>query len=275
MEYPTWYMQVYGVSQFPKSERDYWDRVREYVIEHDGLRCQACRKKGKRREFTVHHIIPRIKGGSDELENLITLHYDCHDYVETMEYQTRSEVINSTIGKSKFELTQAKYQNNTDIPVGVIVPIDEIPHEGADAKIVCPCGIIHRRIQSSIGVTINSVACICGKSAIYQDGEWIWKDRYIKPPAETKHEKAVEALKPRKPREKQPQPEIIEFREGEKYSHSIVVCPVCKTAIMFWKPKFRFSGAKCSCGCQAEYRNGVFMWHGLMPSYQEDIYHEE
>ena len=49
---------------------------REAVLHRDNYTCQCCGKKNCRLE--VHHIVFRRNGGSDSLENLITLCEDCH-----------------------------------------------------------------------------------------------------------------------------------------------------------------------------------------------------
>lgn len=53
--------------------------AREHALVRDKYTCQCCGKKSCGLE--VHHIIYRSKGGSDSLENLITLCEDCHKAV--------------------------------------------------------------------------------------------------------------------------------------------------------------------------------------------------
>jgi hypothetical protein len=57
-----------------------WYVIRRQVLERDHYTCQRCgmlEKKGDR-SLHVHHIIPVIKGGSDELDNLISVCHKCH-----------------------------------------------------------------------------------------------------------------------------------------------------------------------------------------------------
>jgi hypothetical protein len=51
--------------------------VRRAVLERDGHRCRAagCRSS---RFLSVHHVVPREAGGSNDVENLITLCSGCH-----------------------------------------------------------------------------------------------------------------------------------------------------------------------------------------------------
>lgn len=49
--------------------------IREEVLKRDGY---ACRKCGSKENLQIHHIKYRSKGGSDDLNNLITLCEFCH-----------------------------------------------------------------------------------------------------------------------------------------------------------------------------------------------------
>lgn len=66
-----------------------WRALRQRVYERDGWTCQDCgvkclgakdaRAKGKKqRRIQAHHVVPRRLGGTDELENLVTLCVICH-----------------------------------------------------------------------------------------------------------------------------------------------------------------------------------------------------
>jgi len=46
------------------------------VLSRDGYRCTTC---GATRDLHVHHIVPRREGGPDELSNLVTLCFTCHE----------------------------------------------------------------------------------------------------------------------------------------------------------------------------------------------------
>jgi len=49
--------------------------IRSKILLRDHFRCQEC---GYFKHLEVHHIIPRSKGGSDDLTNLVTLCQRCH-----------------------------------------------------------------------------------------------------------------------------------------------------------------------------------------------------
>jgi len=53
--------------------------LRERVFLRDGYVCQWCMAPGGR--LDPHHILPRGRGGKDELDNLISLHRQCHRYI--------------------------------------------------------------------------------------------------------------------------------------------------------------------------------------------------
>jgi len=59
--------------QYPSN----WDDIRKERLELDGYQCQNCGTK--RRVLHIHHKVPLSKGGSNDLENLITLCNDCHE----------------------------------------------------------------------------------------------------------------------------------------------------------------------------------------------------
>lgn len=58
-----------------------WPRIREIIISRDGHRCQKCGDSVAGRAswlVEVHHVIPRVEGGSDHPANLMTLCAECH-----------------------------------------------------------------------------------------------------------------------------------------------------------------------------------------------------
>lgn len=52
-----------------------WSNIRDAVLTRDKHVCDMCNSC---ESLEVHHIIPRIKNGSDEPDNLVTLCYNCH-----------------------------------------------------------------------------------------------------------------------------------------------------------------------------------------------------
>ncbi|RLG19529.1 hypothetical protein DRN74_06725 [Candidatus Micrarchaeota archaeon] len=55
---------------------DNWDELRRACYARDGYRCQQCGATNVR--LHAHHIIPLSQGGTNTLDNLITLCEECH-----------------------------------------------------------------------------------------------------------------------------------------------------------------------------------------------------
>lgn len=66
-----------------RHERGYdhrWDKLRLVVLTRDNHLCQVCLSRNRVTAANqVDHIVPRSKGGGDELENLQALCKPCHD----------------------------------------------------------------------------------------------------------------------------------------------------------------------------------------------------
>lgn len=52
-----------------------WDEIRAEVLERDS---QSCRECGRTNLLHIHHLVPLSKGGTNDIENLITLCGNCH-----------------------------------------------------------------------------------------------------------------------------------------------------------------------------------------------------
>ena len=70
---------------YAKGELYQQENFKQAAKARDGYKCQCCGKKNCRLE--VHHLLPRSRGGSDKLENLITLCSDCHHLAHSSEEQ--------------------------------------------------------------------------------------------------------------------------------------------------------------------------------------------
>ncbi|MEZ4282447.1 MAG: RecQ family ATP-dependent DNA helicase [Myxococcota bacterium] len=66
-------------SELPStSEREAWARTRKIVLARDEFQCKDCSDELDRSELDVHHLIPRVMGGTNEPSNLVTLCDGCH-----------------------------------------------------------------------------------------------------------------------------------------------------------------------------------------------------
>ena len=68
---------------FPKRPRiklkeEAYAQLCRRVLERDGWRCQKC---GRGSELQVHHLRFRSALGDDDIENLITLCFSCHEKI--------------------------------------------------------------------------------------------------------------------------------------------------------------------------------------------------
>lgn len=70
---------------YQKGELYQQENFKQAARARDNYRCQCCGKNDCRLE--VHHLLPRSKGGSDKLANLITLCSECHHLAHSSEEQ--------------------------------------------------------------------------------------------------------------------------------------------------------------------------------------------
>jgi hypothetical protein len=55
-----------------------WDRKRRVVFQRDSYTCVFCGHRGNTRTLHVDHVHPVSRGGSDELDNLVTACWSCN-----------------------------------------------------------------------------------------------------------------------------------------------------------------------------------------------------
>jgi hypothetical protein len=64
------------------------------------MKCAICSKKTEHLEF--HHIIPKSRGGSDDVSNLIRLCSECHGLAHDVSFSNnRGGLIKEAIGKNR------------------------------------------------------------------------------------------------------------------------------------------------------------------------------
>lgn len=76
---------AYHKWDYARGELYQQENFKQAAKARDGYKCQCCGKKNCRLE--VHHLLPRSRGGSDKLANLITLCSDCHHLAHSSEEQ--------------------------------------------------------------------------------------------------------------------------------------------------------------------------------------------
>lgn len=94
-----WATNPYGHEppEDPRRQAAWWRMVRAAVFKKAKRRCQRCRQHVS---LTVHHIVPRSEEGTDDLDNLVALCVDCHNWVECQvpPLRTYSEIRESMPG---------------------------------------------------------------------------------------------------------------------------------------------------------------------------------
>ena len=77
-----------------------WREIRDEIFRRDNWTCLRCDKKFiQKTRISVHHLVPRSEGGSDDYTNLVTLCHSCHDYVEINGLKTKAEIMGSYEGR--------------------------------------------------------------------------------------------------------------------------------------------------------------------------------
>ena len=97
-----------GWSAESRHKRGYgsnWDKIRLLVLQRDKGLCQCGDCKGIKLTLAteVDHIIPKSKGGTDDLENLQAINRECHK-LKTAQEQGRTLRPKQTIGVDGFPL---------------------------------------------------------------------------------------------------------------------------------------------------------------------------
>lgn len=80
-----WQKSVEVASKDYYNQVYYYSKIRQQVLDRDEYTCQRCGKISTS-SFHIHHILKRKEGGSDCLDNLITVCPPCHKIVDTKEY---------------------------------------------------------------------------------------------------------------------------------------------------------------------------------------------
>lgn len=108
-----------------------WIALRACVMVEQKNKCAMCGKVLKDHEFTLHHIIPRVEGGKDELDNLIGLCDMCHNIAEYKKYN-REEIVNCryidypNIKRSRFiKLAPLKRNNEPEYDYPKVIILQE------------------------------------------------------------------------------------------------------------------------------------------------------
>ena len=76
--------------EYQNGEKKGYYNVKQAVLSRDKYTCQICKEKQKKLE--VHHILPKSQGGSNRMDNLVTLCNECHHKVHNGELEFNRKI---------------------------------------------------------------------------------------------------------------------------------------------------------------------------------------
>ena len=85
-----------------------WRKTAKAIRERDGNKCRCC---GAEKRLPVHHIKSKIRGGTDDPKNLITLCNKCHRSLE-LKSQWREWKKGISITEAFWEVFKEKKDEN-------------------------------------------------------------------------------------------------------------------------------------------------------------------
>lgn len=104
--------------------------IRFKVLMRDGFKCKYCGKTGDEKQLEVDHIIPRSRGGTNALVNLVTACFECNrGKRDKMIIENMPEVEVSEQTKSAIEAYKKKVQEDDTARVFINYFLKNAPHE--------------------------------------------------------------------------------------------------------------------------------------------------
>ena len=120
---------IMGVG-YQRGELYSWENRKMYVFSRDNYTCQVCKRKrdgdGNGLKLHAHHIIYRSLGGSDRLDNLLTVCTDCHTYKNHQNGGELYELKEQAYQKPRLNLASATQMNI--IKSGIVRKYEEDEH---------------------------------------------------------------------------------------------------------------------------------------------------
>jgi len=89
------------------------------ILERDGFKCILC---GDKEDLNIHHLIPKIIGGTSKNENLITLCHYCHWYLHS---NPKTSINKSNLVKKAYIKKKLNGDNNWGRPSLSIEKLNE------------------------------------------------------------------------------------------------------------------------------------------------------
>ncbi len=154
---PTLAYRKWGYAQ---GELYQQENFKQATKARDDYKCQCCGKKNCRLE--VHHLLPRSRGGSDKLVNLITLCSNCHHLAHSSEEQLLA--FQKRFGKKAKDML--KYATQMNILRHVL------QREYPDAKLTY--GFITKEMCRVFGLEkshIIDACCIASRGVLFKNSD--------------------------------------------------------------------------------------------------------
>ncbi|WQJ53426.1 MAG: HNH endonuclease [Wendovervirus sonii] len=118
--------------EYQKGDTFGFENKRQYILHRDGFKCQHC---GCKNHLEVHHIKFKSQGGTNDINNLITLCHDCHHKLHENKFKIKKiKSFNfkaaagvQTMKKSLIKMLNEFYKN-VEETFGYITKINRIQH---------------------------------------------------------------------------------------------------------------------------------------------------
>lgn len=180
--------------------------AREHALVRDNYTCQCCGKKNCRLE--VHHLLPRSRGGSDRLENLITLCSDCHHLAHSSEEQLL--VFQKKLGKK----VRSTLRYATQMSVIRSMLLKKYP------EAIETYGFVTKANRENLGIQKDHYldACVIASGgAKFEQLEWLYRKKCV--PTQSRKLTRGSRSETRLPTGK-----VHGFRRYDKVKHLGVIC---------------------------------------------------
>lgn len=175
--------------------------ARAHALDRDNYTCQCCGKKHTRLE--VHHIIFRSQGGSDELDNLLTLCEKCHKALHD------GKITLNLKGKRKRNLRHATQMSIIRSQLLKIYP-----------EAIETFGYVTKANSENLGLSKEHFldACaIAGGGKKFEQSDWLFKKRRVA-------RQSRQLCKGARGEKKLPTGKILGFRKCDKVRYLNTTC---------------------------------------------------
>lgn len=126
----------------------------------DKRTCQICGERSPR-SMETHHIIPRRYGGSDDVENLVTLCANCHGAVESIYSNDRWESVGASKDDTNTDQKQPPDEAGKELLFNLVKMLREVDKRWNTPKDVYRFVHTETSIPTELRINLrNSIKCI-------------------------------------------------------------------------------------------------------------------